>query len=190
MDRVHNNSSGSQQPTPQAHKSLPYQLLWMFAPSSIWPIPHLPGSVISALGDNTESVIDLLIAFFFLIAFFTDGWQHWWNCRLSGQSRGWDSVAEVAKISNSERENRNQKEQIREYKMWRRITSGSHWEARIDTRSGPSGFMPKIDTLDVKSYIRRMCLFVTYWWPLKRVTLILCREQSLNTLHLPPRYAL
>lgn len=32
------------------------------APSD--PIPHLPGSVISALGDNTESVIALLIGFF------------------------------------------------------------------------------------------------------------------------------
>lgn len=31
-----------------------------------------------------------------------------------------------------------------------------------ETRSGGSGFMPRIDNLDVKSYIRRMCLSVTY----------------------------
>lgn len=31
-----------------------------------------------------------------------------------------------------------------------------------ETRSGGSDFMPRIDNLDVKSYIRRMCLSVTY----------------------------
>lgn len=64
MDRVHNNSPGSQQPMAQAHKSLSHQLLWMLAPAPSDPIPHLPGSVISALGDNIESVIALLIGFF------------------------------------------------------------------------------------------------------------------------------
>lgn len=68
MNRVHNNSPGSQQPTPQAHKSLLHQLLWMPAPARADPTPHLPSSVISALRDNTESVIALLIGFF-LIAF-------------------------------------------------------------------------------------------------------------------------
>lgn len=34
-------------------------------------------------------------------------------------------------------------------------------ETRQET-SGGSGFMPRIDNLDVKSYIRRMCLSVTY----------------------------
>lgn len=31
-----------------------------------------------------------------------------------------------------------------------------------ETRSGGSEFMPRIDNLDVKSYIRWMCLSVTY----------------------------
>lgn len=35
-------------------------------------------------------------------------------------------------------------------------------ETGQETRSGGSGFMPRIDNLDVKSYIRRMCLSVTY----------------------------
>lgn len=42
------------------------------APSD--PIPHLPSSVISAFGDNTESVIALLIGFFSHCVFsLTDG---------------------------------------------------------------------------------------------------------------------
>lgn len=35
-------------------------------------------------------------------------------------------------------------------------------ETGRETRSGGSGFTPRIDNLDVKSYIRRMCLSVTY----------------------------
>lgn len=35
-------------------------------------------------------------------------------------------------------------------------------ETEQETWSGGSGFMPRIDNLDVKSYIRRMCLSVTY----------------------------
>lgn len=35
-------------------------------------------------------------------------------------------------------------------------------ETGRETRSGGSGFMPRIDNLDVKSYICRMCLSVTY----------------------------
>ena len=35
-------------------------------------------------------------------------------------------------------------------------------EAGRETQSGGSGFMPRIDNLDVKSYIRWMCLSVTY----------------------------
>ena len=89
---------------------------------------------------------------------------------------------------------RKRREKIR---VWRRRKT--EWkqlrrEGRMDVRrrlgkntgSGGSGFMPRIDNLDVKSYIRWMCLSVTYWWPLKRVKLIVCREQSLNPLHLPP----
>lgn len=54
MDRVHSNGPGSQQPTPQAHKSLLHQLLWMVAPpGSFDPIPHLHGSGISDPEDNT-----------------------------------------------------------------------------------------------------------------------------------------
>lgn len=35
-------------------------------------------------------------------------------------------------------------------------------EPELETQSAGSGFMPKIDNLDVKSYIRCMCLSVTY----------------------------
>lgn len=35
-------------------------------------------------------------------------------------------------------------------------------ERGLETRSEGSGFMPRIDNLDVKSYIRCMCLSVTY----------------------------
>ncbi len=35
-------------------------------------------------------------------------------------------------------------------------------KAGRETRSGGSGFMPRIDNLDVKSHIRWMCLSVTY----------------------------
>lgn len=62
------------------------------------PIPHLPSTVISVLADNTESVIALLIDFFFPHFIFslmdgsTDG-----IVKLNGQTGGWDRKVEEAK---------------------------------------------------------------------------------------------
>lgn len=63
----------------------------------------------------------------------------------------------------STRENKSaEKEKDRVEAVETRGEDGWEKEAGQETGSGGSGFMPRIDNLDVKSYIRRMCLSVTY----------------------------
>lgn len=68
------------------------------------------------------------------------------------------SEREESKTENTSAE----KEKDRVEAVETRGEDGWEKEAGQETGSGGSGFMPRIDNLDVKSYIRRMCLSVTY----------------------------
>lgn len=95
--------------------------------------------------------------------------------KLNGQTGGWDRKVEEAKknaVKRSERErgkddskgtnNRVKKEKERLEAVETRGEDRCEKEAGQEGRSGRSGFMPRIDNLDVKSYIRWTCLSVTY----------------------------
>lgn len=87
---------------------------------------------------------------------------------MGQKSRGGrkNTASQRAKERKSKRANKRvksvEKEEDRVEAVERRGEDRYEKETVQETRSGGSGFMPRIDNLDVKSYIRRMCLSVTY----------------------------
>lgn len=127
MDRVHSNGPGSQQPTPQAHKSLLHQLLWMVAPQV-----HLtPSPTCMAVVFQTPKIIhkfNCLVnwLFFFLIAFSLMDGAADGIVDLSGQMREW---AGETKNCNRRMEG-NRSDKVKMAQIVVKEESGNSWDER------------------------------------------------------------